>query len=65
MAVAFYCANKMIHDPEFLTLKHLALYHHLHEDIFKTNVNHALAIWFNLYCLNKTMNKAHSKLDGH
>lgn len=35
MTVAFYCANKMICHHKFLTVKHLALYHHLHEDFLK------------------------------
>lgn len=65
MALAFSCANKMIHGPKFLAVKHLALYHHLHGDFFKTKVNHASAIWFNSCCLTKTVKKNHSKLDGH
>lgn len=65
MALAFYCANKMIHGHKCLTVKHLALYHHLQEDFFKTKVNHVSAIWFNSYCLAKTMKKNHSKLDRH
>lgn len=65
MAVAFYCTNKMIHGPKFLTVKHLALYHHLHEDFFKTKVIHASAIWFNSYCLTTSMEKNNPKLDGH